>query len=250
MSGVRILVLAVLVAALGGYLYFYEVPKAQKEAEKQKLVGVKDDAVTGIELVYPDRTIALAKGDTGWRLVKPIDAPADEPVVKSLLQAITGAEVQKSLDEMPPDLAPFGLDKPGTVVKLTVKDGTVPPIAVGKNTSIGAKTYIRKGDEPKIYLTAGSIQTAINKQPRELRDKQILAFQDDDVQRIEVVKAGAPAMTLARKDKDAWTIAPGDVAATRRRSAPTWRRSARRARPTSRTTPAPSSRSTGSTSRA
>jgi hypothetical protein len=212
-SGVRILVLAVLVAALGGYLYFYEVPKAQKEAEKQKLVGVKDDAVTGIELVYPDRTIALAKGDTGWRLVKPIDAPADEPVVKSLLQAITGAEVQKSLDEMPPDLAPFGLDKPGTVVKLTVKDGTVPPIAVGKNTSIGAKTYIRKGDEPKVYLTAGSIQTAINKQPRELRDKQILAFQDDDVQRIEVVKAGAPAMTLARKDKDAWTIAPGDIAA-------------------------------------
>lgn len=213
MSGVRILVLAVLVAALGGYLYFYEVPAAQKEAEKEKLVGVKDDAVTGIELVYPDRTIELTKGDKGWRIVKPIDAPADEPVVKSLLQAITGAQVQKSIDQLPSDLAPFGLDKPGIVVKLTVKDGTVPPIAVGKNTSIGAKTYVRKGDEPKIYLTAGTLTTSINKQPKDLRDKQILSFQDDDVQRVEIAKAGAPALTLTRKDKDQWTITPGDLPA-------------------------------------
>src|SRR5262245_53555929 len=60
-SGIRILVLAVLVAGLGGYLYFYEVPQAQKEAQKEKLAGVTADDVTGVQLVYPDRTIVLAK---------------------------------------------------------------------------------------------------------------------------------------------------------------------------------------------
>ena len=213
MSWPRILSLAVLVAALGGYLWFYEVPQARKEAEKEKLVGVPDDAVTGVELVYADRTIALAKGDGGWRLTKPVDAPADEPVVKSLLTAITGAQVQKSLDDVPADLAPFGLDKPGTTITLATKDGPLPAIQLGKNTAIGAKTYVRKGDGGKIYLTAGTIQTAVNKQARDLRDKQLLAFQDDDVQRIEIAKTGAPALTLVRKDKDTWTIEPGGLPA-------------------------------------
>jgi hypothetical protein len=212
-NGLRILVLAVLVAALGGYLYYYEVPQAQKEAEKEKLVGVADDAVTGIELAYADRTIGLAKRDAGWRLTKPVDAPADEPVVKALLTAITGAQVQKSLDELPPDLAPFGLDKPATTITLTVKDGTVLPIRIGKNTTIGAKTYVRKGDEPKIYLTASTIQTSVNKQVRDLRDKQLLTFKDEDVQRIGIAKAGAASTTLARKDAEAWTLEPGDMAA-------------------------------------
>ena len=209
----RILVLAVLVAGLGGYLYFYEVPQARKEAEKEKLVAVADDAVTGIELVYADRTIALAKRDGGWHLTQPVDAPADEPVVKSLITTITGAQVQKSLDEVPADLAPFGLDKPATAITIATKDGTLPAIQIGKNTAIGAKTYVRKGDAPKIYLTASTIQTGVNKQARDLRDKQLLVFQDDDVQRIDIAKPGSPALSLVRKDKDTWTLEPGGLAA-------------------------------------
>jgi hypothetical protein len=199
---------------VGSYIYFQELPQAQKEAEKEKLAGVTDDAVTGIELTYPDRTIALTKGDGGWRLTQPIDAPADEPVVKSLLTAITGAQVQKSLDDVPQgDLAPFGLEKPATTITLRTKDGPLPPIHVGKNTAIGAKTYVRKGQEGKIFLTASTIQTSINKQARDLRDKQLLNFQDDDAQRIEIAKPGVAPITLTRKDKDAWTIEPGGVPA-------------------------------------
>jgi hypothetical protein len=213
MSGLRILVLAVLVAALGGYLYFYEIPQAKKDAEKEKLVGVAADAVTGVQLVYPDRTIVLTKSDKGWRLTQPVDAPADEAAVKALVQAVTAAEVQKSLDELPADLAPFGLDKPSTVITLTTKDGAQPAIQVGKNTTIGAKTYVRKGDTPKIFLTAGTIQTAVNKQVKDVRDKQLLVFDDPDVKRVEIAKAGAPTLTLTRKDGDTWTLDPAGVPA-------------------------------------
>jgi hypothetical protein len=230
----RILVLAALVAALGGYLWFYEVPQARKEAEKEKLVGVADDAVTGIELVYADRTIGLAKGDGGWRLTKPVEAPADEPVVKTLLTAITGAQVQKTLDEVPADLAPFGLDKPATTITLATKDGPLPAIALGKNTAIGAKTYVRKGDAGKVYLTASTLQTAINKQARDLRDKQLL----------RVPGRGRPADRDREAGARRWRSSAGTR--TRGRSSPrrpadatemrsTSRRSARRARPTSRT---------------
>ncbi len=212
MSWRRILVLLVLVAALGTYLYVYEVPQARKEGTKEKLVGVDKDAVTGLDLVYPDREIELKKGDRGWRLVKPVDAPADDAAVKAIVNTLADAEIQKTLDEAPADPAAFGLDKPNPLVKIGVSSGTEPPpIAVGKNTAIGGKTYVRKGDEPKVYLTTSSLNFGLNKQAKDLRDKQIVTFQDDDVQRIDIVSGdGAAPTTLVRKDKDSWTVQPGD----------------------------------------
>ena len=211
MSPKRILVLLVLVAALGTYLWVWEIPKAEREGKKEKLLAVDKDAVTGVSLTYPDRQIELHKDEKGWRVTKPIDAPADDNAVKAVVSTLADAEVQKTVDEMPSDLAPFGLDKPTVTARVTLKDGSQPPaVAVGKNTAIGGKTYVRKGDEPKLYLTTSSIGFGLNKQVKDLRDKQILTFKDEDVTRVEIAPQGAEKVTLTRKDKDAWTVDPGD----------------------------------------
>jgi hypothetical protein len=117
---------------------------------------------------------------------------------------------------VPSDLAPFGLDKPTVTVRVTVKNGAQPPaIAVGKNTAIGGKTYVKKGDDPKLYLTASSIGYGLNKQVKDVRDKQVLAFKDDEVTKVEIRPQGGEAVTLVKQaTKDgpdaAWTVAPGD----------------------------------------
>jgi hypothetical protein len=205
----RILVLLLLVAGLGAYLYWVEVPKARQEATKAKLVTTAADDITVIDLVFPDREIALRKQDGAWRLTKPIDAPADDAAVKALLGSLTGAEIQKSLDELPSDVASFGLDKPDPTVKLATAKGDLPPIAVGKNAAIGGKTYVRVGDEQKVVLVPSTLKFALNKQPKDLRDKQLLAFKDEDVTRIDIAPADGPPVALVRKDKDAWTLEPG-----------------------------------------
>jgi hypothetical protein len=210
-SFLRILVLAVLVAALGAYIYLREIPQAEREAKKEKLVAVDKDAVTGVTLTYPDREIELRKDDKGWRVAKPVDAPADETVVNSLVGTVVDAEVQKTLDEMPKDLASFGLEQPTVTVRLALKDGSQSPaVAVGKNTAIGGKTYVRKGDEPKLYLTTSSIGFGLNKQVKDLRDKQVMTFKDEEVSRVDIKPADGPPVSLVRKDKDAWTVEPGD----------------------------------------
>jgi hypothetical protein len=213
-SWLRILLLAVVVAGLGAYLWLYELPQAEKEAKKEKLAAVGKDAVTGVVLAYPDRTLELAKQDGKWRLVKPIDAPADQTAVEAVIAAVVDGEVQKSLDDVPQDLTPFGLATPTVTVTLTTKDGTAPPpIKVGKNTSIGARTYVRRGDEPKILLAASSLQFAVTKQAKDLREKQILAFQDDQVKKVEIVRDDGKNTTLVRKDGDAWVLDPGGLPA-------------------------------------
>ena len=206
----RIGILLLLVAALGAYLYWVEIPKARQETTKDKLVSVASDDVTAVTLTFPDRELALRKQDGTWQLVKPIEAPADEAAVKSLLGALTGAEIQRSLDELPSDLASFGLDTPDPTVQLATATGDLPPIAVGKNAAIGGRTYVRVGDEPKIVLVPSSLKFALDKQPKDLRDKQLLTFKDEDVTRVDIAPAEGPPVALVRKDKDAWTLEPGD----------------------------------------
>lgn len=208
----RIALLFVVVAALGGYLFFYELPKAEREAQKDKLVDVAQEDITGVELDFPDRKIVLEKDGETWKLVQPIEAQADDAAMQSLLLALVNAEVQRSLDEMPKDLAPFGLDRPNPTVKLAVAKGSVPPIHVGTQTKIGQKTYVRLGDEPKLLLTPSNLKLGLDKQPKDLRDKTMLAFEDDAVTRLEIDGAGEPVV-LTRKEADVWTVGPGDYPA-------------------------------------
>jgi hypothetical protein len=158
----RILVLLVLVAGLGAYLYWVELPKAKQEEEGQKLVAAATDDLTGVDLVFPDREIVLRKDGGTWKLAKPVEAVADEPAVKALLGALTGAKVTKTIEDAK-DLAVFGLDKPDPTVRLAVKGAPGPVIHVGKNTQIGGKSYVRLGDEPQVRLTASSLKFALNK---------------------------------------------------------------------------------------
>jgi hypothetical protein len=206
----RIGFLFLLVLGLGAYLYWVEVPKARQEATKGKLVTAAADDVTAIGLVFPDREIALRKENGAWRLTKPIEAPADDAAVQALVRSVTDAEIQKSLDEAPSDLASFGLDAPSPTVHLTTSKGDLPAIAVGKNAAIGGKTYVRVGDEPKVVLTASSLKVALDKQAKDLRDKQLLTFKDDDVTRVDIKPTDGPPVSLIRKDKEAWTLEPGD----------------------------------------
>ena len=97
-------------------------------------------------------------------------------------------------------------------MRLTTASGDLPPIAVGKNSAIGGKTYVRVGDG-QITLTPASLKVALNKQPKDLRDKQLLNFKDDDVTRVDIAPADGETVTLVKKDKDAWTIEPGDQVA-------------------------------------
>ena len=198
------LILAVLLAALGAYLYFVESKQIAKESKKEKIVDVDVDAVTAVTLAYPDREIALQKTDTGWRLTKPVDAAADDLTVKNLIRAVADAEVKKTIDDPPQDLTQFGLASPAVTVTISTKDATLPALKVGKTTAVSFSTYVQRADQPKIYLTGSAFHTGMDKQPKDLRDKKIVDFADDAITHI-ALRGPQGAVALAKTDGN-WTI--------------------------------------------
>ncbi len=196
--------LAALLAALCAYIYFVEsLDVAAKNAPKM-LLSVSADAVRGVTLTYGDRTIALAKGDGGWRLTAPIDAAADPVAVENLLRAVTTAEVTKSIDDASPDLAPFGLAPPFVTIALTTTDAAPPLLKVGKATQVSGATYVQRGEEPAIVLTGAALRIGVDKQPKDLRDKSVVEFRDEDISAVTL--RGAEGVVELSKQDGTWAI--------------------------------------------
>lgn len=198
------LVLLLVLAGLGAYLYWWEMPRSEQEAKAKRLYDFKAEDVTEVLLKYQDREVVLRKVGEHWRLIQPVDAAADELTVKNLINAIAECEVKRELEDTPNDLAPFGLDQPFVSVTVKLKDRELPAVAVGKNAPVGFSTYVRKADTGKVLLVSSSFRAGMDKQVKDLRDKAILNFADDDVQRFALVRPGE-TITVARKE-DQWVI--------------------------------------------
>ena len=65
-----------------------------------------------------------------------------------------------------------------------MKGQPLPDLKVGKTTAVSFSTYVQRADQPKIYLTGSAFNTGMDKQVKDLRDKKIVEFKEDDVSRI------------------------------------------------------------------
>jgi hypothetical protein len=198
------LVLGLIFFALGAYVYFVEFERAAEERKKETLFDLMQDDVDEVVLSYPDREITLIKATDKWKIIEPIQAPADQLAAKNLVRAIAECEVTKRLDDVPEDLEPFGLLEPDVVIRVKRKGEALPEIRVGKNTPVGYSTYIQRADNPKVMLTESAFHSGMQKEVEDLRDKTIVEFNDDEVRKIAVV-APDRNLLLARSN-DKWKI--------------------------------------------
>ena len=109
--------MALVLAALGLYLYLVEFPakqsQEQQESAKRKLVTLDEQAITSLTFKSDREELVFERNaDKGWTLINPIRAEADTREVRSLLRAIVLGSVHRVVEENPKALAPFGLDKP------------------------------------------------------------------------------------------------------------------------------------------
>ncbi len=199
------IILAVLVAAFGAYLYFVERPAIEQEAEEKKLVILDTDQVSKIQLDSPKGKIELTKSDDTWKVTAPVTADADKLTVDNLLRAIRDAELKRTVEEKPEDLAKFGLAEPETKVLLTLNDGKTVKLEFGKKTPIGFSAYVRRNDEPAVLLTTETLRTGMQKELSDVRDKTILSFNDADVKAITISGVEAEP-TVLRKEGNSWSI--------------------------------------------
>lgn len=182
------LILVAIVAGLGLALWL----DGDREDEATALIDRPRETVqrAGFDLAARDISVRLERRDGGWRLVEPVEAPADPSEVNSLL-SVMRSPTYDTVDATAVDLAQFGLDAPERTLyydDVTVEFGNVNPVTL--------RRFVRIGDRiVQINDPAGAPQ---NLDHSNFVHKRVL---EDDV---ELVRIELPDWLLERTEQGGW----------------------------------------------
>jgi hypothetical protein len=207
MKGVRsFLVLLVVAAALGGYLY-YDSKHASTEQKKQEKVfpDVQPDKIDSIT-VKSDKgdTTTVQKQSAGWRMTRPLATGADESELSGITSNLASMEVQRVIDDTPADVKQYGLD-PARIEVTFTSAGKDRRVLLGQKTPSGADVYAKVPDKPRVFLVPSFLDTTFNKSTFDLRDKTILKIDRDKTDRLEIQTADHTTKLV--KQGSEWKIA-------------------------------------------
>jgi hypothetical protein len=184
-----------------------DVAKPTADLRDRTVLAFARKDVTGMDLdVAGDRMAVEAEDGGKWRLVKPRALPGDADLIGDFLEKLAAARVQEFVADRPPSLVQWGLDRPASITLWLGRDkerssrtlhfGRVDPQKKG--------VFMMRAGEPGVMLVGEELWTVLPKTVGALRDKVVIAYAYDKVQRLEVEHARGRA-TIARDGKD-WKI--------------------------------------------
>lgn len=205
-------ILAAAAAALVAYLYFVERHREPAPADLpggpagKVFAGVDGAKVEELQIVASSgETTVLKKVDGAWRLVAPMSGPADQNEATNTASNLATADVQRVVDEQPKDLAPFGLATPRVTITFRVAGEKAPrTLLLGDKNPAGSDLYAKLPEAPRVFLVSGYLEGTFDKGVFGFRDKRVLTFDREKVDRLEVA-AGAASTTVARQ-ADTWSV--------------------------------------------
>ncbi len=209
------LILVLLAAALGAGYWYWEVkskPAREQAAEDAKRLfpDMKAES-TGEVLLRKDKDpdVLLRRVDGQWRLIQPVQAPADQAAVAALLEQLHDMKRDEVVEEKGGDLHKFGLDAPSGAVTFTPlsPNAKAQVLFFGMDSFDGSKAYGLIDGQPAIFLTALAGKTAILKNADGLRDKSLANFEEAQV--VAVHSTIGAGFSLDKDAKGAWRVSAG-----------------------------------------
>ena len=196
-----------------------DIEKKADDFRDKKLTDLTATQVTKAVLKTPAGEMELQKTGDHWEIVKPMRARADDQKVGDLVAQITTARIEEFVAEDRGDLQPYGLAAPrGSVTLFGPDDKSASRTdssrsEQGQMLQIGSvseknkdQVYVRFAPRNFVYTVPKKTETILETKPNDLRDRHLVRFDRNILDRITIEGQGKPKIVLARKD-NSWTIA-------------------------------------------
>lgn len=173
------------------------------------VIKLDRDKVDHVEVNADNKTLELAKAGSDWKLVKPVQAPADLGAAEGLIGKVQSAQMKSIVAEnVPPaDLKKYGLDKPSASVTLGLGSAKAALLLGGKSGD-GA-VYAKDASKPIVMTVDAMLADDLKKGPDDYRKRDLFAFRAYDTTHIEFARGGQTVAFDKSKgakpeDEDKW----------------------------------------------
>ena len=187
-----------------------QISKKPEEFRDRKLTDTVATQVVRLSIKSAAGEMELQKQGDHWEIVKPLRARADDQKVNDLIAQITNSRIAQFVADDAGDLHPYGLAEPrGTVTIFTGDDKAA---AGGQILQIGGvpeknkdQVYVRFAPRKFVYTLPNTIASILSTKPNDLRDRHLVRFDQNQLDRITIDAPGKNKTVLARKEQN-WTI--------------------------------------------
>ncbi|MEX2045478.1 MAG: DUF4340 domain-containing protein, partial [Opitutus sp.] len=183
------LVLVFLNVALFFFIFTFErnwrTEAASREA-RRRVLGPESADISALEVTstVPGGSFKLVREKGNWVLTEPIDWPANETAVSSIVHELQLLEHEASfavaeLAQTNQSVADYGLDRPKlTVAFRTGSAGAGPPtlLRIGDTTSVGNRLYVLSPDGGRIHIVNRSLADTVSMPLEQLRAETLLTI--------------------------------------------------------------------------
>jgi hypothetical protein len=204
-------ILALVVAALGAFVWFYEIRGADQRAEraaaeKRLFPGVEVEQIGLITLATKDgKQVRLERVEGDWKMLAPLTFPADHATAESLASTLATLQHEATIDDPAPP-AEYGLEDPPKVrFRAGERDYE---LKVGSRSPVGGNTYVATADAKPVHAVASYRVASLERSLDDLRDKRVMRFEREAVVELRVRwKDGAVRLVRDDQDPEVWRLA-------------------------------------------
>src|SRR5947207_769778 len=190
-----------------------QISKKPEEFRDRKLTDTVATQVVRLSIKTAAGEMELQKQGDHWQIVKPLRARADDQKVNDLIAQITNSRIAQFVADDAGDLHPYGLAEPRGSVTIFTGDDKSAGSAPGQILQIGGvpekekdQVYVRFAPRKFVYTLPNKIESILSTKPNDLRDRHLVRFDQNQLDRITIDAPGKNKTVLARKG-EAWTIA-------------------------------------------
>jgi len=181
------IILAALILALSLYLLLRKTDRTHYELPRLSAVPKAD--VSKIEIAKKDAAIVLDRRNGNWNIGQQ-GYPADTAKVKNMLDIIENLTLTAMVSESK-DYSRYQLDDDHKItVKAYIGEKLTREFDVGKAAPSYRHTFVRLKGNELVYHARENFRNAFDLAVDDLRDKQVLAFDKEEIQEIRLIKNG------------------------------------------------------------
>jgi len=176
------------------------------EFRDHQLADFNSDKVIKASVKTAAGEIDVTREAGNWQVSKPLRARADSLKVNAFLNSVLNTQIAAFLPENGANLNSYGLSEPRGTLVFRVQ-GRVQSVVmdIGARDEKTGRIYGRISTRGGVFLLPKESENILGLQPNDLRDRQLLCVEMDQVDRITLRPAGLPSFLLQRRLEE-WTV--------------------------------------------